>query len=234
MGAIIEACADQPNVKYETTVVLEGGKCVAAVMALDEPIKLPRDKSLTYPYMALTTRHDGTGSCRAQSTSVRIVCANTFAAAEAQADRDGTVFTFGHTKNWRDHIEEAKLAVRGLRQDFSEYADFAKHLTRIKINGEQTATFLAEFIPAPLESVAVSPRVARNIEEARQTVLAILNSKTCEGISGTAFGLLQAGGEYLDHYRGYQNKDTYCGRQLLKPEPRKRELARIVQDLVSA
>lgn len=234
LGAIVEAVIGQENLKYETTVVLQGGKMIAVVVRLDEPIELPGDNSLTFPFMALTTRHDGTGSCRAQSTTVRIVCGNTFAMAETEADRHGTVFTFSHTKNWRDHVDEARQAVQGLRTDFTEYVEFASHLTRLKVSDEQTATFLAKFIPDPMASVATSDLVMRNIEEARLTVKAILNSATCETVRGTAYGLLQAGGEYLDHYRGFQNKETYMGRQLLKPQKRKVELVKVITELVGA
>jgi phage/plasmid-like protein (TIGR03299 family) len=232
IGSIIEAVLGADvNAKYETAVCLEGGKSVAAVVLLDEPVTLPGDNSVTLPYMALTARHDGDGSCRAQSTSVRIVCANTRAAAEAEADRNGTVFVFSHRKNWRDHVEEARVALAGLRTDFAEYVEFATRLSELPASPEQTATFIAEFIPAPMESVAASDRVMRNIEEARLTVKAILASPTCETIAGTAFGLVQAADEYLDHYVGYRSKDTYLGRQLLKPQKRKVLAAQLAQTI---
>lgn len=231
MGEIVEAIEKQPNVKYETTVCLNGGKQVAAVVRLDEPITLPGDNSQTLPYLALTSRHDGTGSCRAQSTTVRIVCANTFSAAEAEGDRNGTVFTFGHSRNWRDRIEDARVAIRGLRTDFTEYTEFATHLAGVKVTGVQTEQFIREFIPAPIEQLAVSDRVIANIEEARQAVRLILASPTCETIRGTAFGLVQGATEYLDHVRGYRSKDTYMGRQLLRPERRKTEAVRLVTSI---
>lgn len=231
MGEIVEAIEQQPNVKYETTVCLNGGKQVASVVRLDEPVVIPGDNSQTLPYLALTTRHDGSASCRAQSTTVRIVCANTFAAAEAEGDRNGTVFTFSHSRNWRDRIEEARTAIRGLRADFSEYVEFAGHLAGVKVTGIQAEQFVREFIPAPIERLAVSDRVMANIEEARQAVRAILAGPTCETVRGTAFGLVQAAGEYLDHYRGYRSMDTYLGRQLLRPERRKTEAVRLVTSI---
>lgn len=232
IGAIVEALNGDKNVAYETTVSLDGGKAIAVVVRLDEPVTLPGDNSPTLPFMALTTRHDGTGSLRAQSTSIRVVCMNTFSAAEYEADRNGTVFVFSHTKNWREHVEGAKLALQGLRTDFTEYVEFASHLAKIKVTEQQTASFLAEFIPAPMSSVEVSDRVARNIEEARLTVKAILESPTCEALRGSALGLVQAGGEYLDWYRGYRTSSTLFGRQMLRPEQRKVEAVKIVRELV--
>src|SRR3982751_6803297 len=81
MGEVMDALLGQPNVVYETAGSVQGGRQVWALAYLDEPVNLPGDPSATLPYIALTTRHDGLGALRAQSTAVRIVCANTYSAA---------------------------------------------------------------------------------------------------------------------------------------------------------
>jgi len=233
MGEIVEAIEGQPNVKYETTVVLDGGKAVASVVRLDEPVTLPGDNSLTLPYLALTARHDGTGALRAQSTSVRIVCANTFALAEAEGDRNNTVFTFSHSRSWHERVEEAREAIRGLRADFTAYVGMAEEWARTPVTKRQRELFVTEFIPMPPGEL-ISDRVAKNVETARQAVRDILASKTTETINGTALGLIQAAGEYLDWGRAYQNKSTLFGRQLLRPEKRKTRAVAIVRELAGA
>jgi hypothetical protein len=40
-------------------------------------------------------------------------------------------------------------------------------------------------------------------------------------VRGSAYGLVQAAGEYLDHARSYRTQDSYLGRTLLRPEPLK-------------
>ena len=47
----------------------------------------------------------------------------------------------------------------------------------------------------------VTDRVARNVEEARSALRLIFESKTTEQVADTAYGLVQAAGEYLDHVR---------------------------------
>ena len=47
----------------------------------------------------------------------------------------------------------------------------------------------------------VTDRVARNVEEARNALRLLFQSTTNEQIAGTAYGLVQAAGEYLDHVR---------------------------------
>lgn len=82
MGEIVEAVLAQPNVKWETAGVIDAGRAVWCLAYLDEPITIPGDNSPTLPYLAITNRHDGTAACALRATAVRIVCANTFRAAE--------------------------------------------------------------------------------------------------------------------------------------------------------
>lgn len=230
MGEVVEALLGFTNVKYETTIVMHEGRQIAVLAYLDEPITLPGDKSLTFPFLAVTTRHDGGGSLKALPTTVRIVCANTCSAAEAEGDRYGTAFTFGHSKGWRDRLEEAKQTIAGLRTDFDKYVELMSDLAAVKVTREQTEQFVTAFIPSPPEGL-VSDRVSRNVEEARDAVRLILNSPTAEGVGGTAAGLVHAATEYLDHYRRYRSLDSYYTRQLLRPEPLKAKAVSLVREI---
>lgn len=233
MGEVIEAILDQPNVRYETAGAICDGKGVWALAYLDEPITLPGDNSVTLPYLALLNNHDGSGALRASSTSVRIVCANTFSAAEAEGDRNGTVFTFTHSKSWKDRIDEARQTITGVRREFRAYTEMAAELLNVRVNREQTEQFITAFIPTPPEGLA-SDRVLSNAEKARDAVRTILAGPTVETIGGSAFGLVQAAGEYLDHYRRYRSMDSYYRRQLLRPEPLKAKAVQLVREIVSA
>ena len=167
MGEIVEAVLAQPNVKWETAGVLDSGRAVWCLALLDEPITLPGDTSPTLPYLAITNRHDGTAACALRATAVRIVCANTFRAAELEGERTGTTFSFIHKARWRSRIEEARQAVTGARKEMRRYSELAAELLGIPINGRQRELFVTEFIPMPPQGL-VTDRVARNVEEARR------------------------------------------------------------------
>ncbi len=122
MGEIVEAVLAQPNVKWETAGVLDGGRSVWCLALLDEPITLPGDDSPTLPYLAITNRHDGTAACALRATAVRIVCANTFRAAELEGERTGATFSFIHKSSWRNRIDEARKAVTGAQAEMRRYA----------------------------------------------------------------------------------------------------------------
>jgi phage/plasmid-like protein (TIGR03299 family) len=233
MGEIVEAVLAQPNVRWETAGVLDKGRSVWCLAMLDEPIELPGDISVTLPYLAITNRHDGTGACALRATAVRIVCANTFRAAELEGERTGTTFSFVHKSGWRNRIDEARQAVTGARTEMTRYAELARELLGIPINPRQRELFVTQFIPMPPQGL-ITDRVARNVEEARNAVRLLFHSTTNEQIAGTAYGLVQAAGEYLDHVRRAHSWETRLNRTLIRPEPLKHRALALVREISAA
>lgn len=206
---------DKGSVRYETGGSLKGGRKVWLLLRLTEPIHVNGDPNgAVIPYYALQNAHDGSGSFRGQATMTRIVCDNTAKAADLDAQARGTEFVFSHTKNIKDRIEEAKKALAGWRSSVQAFQDQSAYLLSLGIDVEQRELFLARFIPEPIGKV-VSDRVMANIETARDAVRAILKSKTCEGIDGTAYGLVQAGIEFLQHERKAHSQESRFQRAYL-------------------
>ena len=233
MGEIVEAVLVQPGVKWETAGVIDGGRAVWCLALLDEPVTLPGDDSVTLPYLAITNRHDGTGACALRATAVRIVCANTFRAAELEGERTGTTFSFIHKSSWRNRIEEARQAVTGARREIRRYQELASELLGIPITPRERELFVTQFIPIPPEGL-VTDRVARNVEEARKALRLLFESQTTEQIAGTAYGMVQAAGEYLDHVRTARSWETKLNRTLMRPEPLKHRALALVREIAAA
>jgi phage/plasmid-like protein (TIGR03299 family) len=233
MGEIVEAVLAQPNVKWETAGVLDSGRAVWCLALLDEPIALPGDTSATLPYLAITNRHDGTGSCALRATAVRIVCANTFRAAELEGERTGTTFSFVHKTRWRDRIEDARKAVTGARAEMQRYTELASELLGIRVTPAQRELFITEFIPKPPDGL-ITDRVARNVDEARQALRLLFDSPTTQPVNHTAYGLVQAAGEYLDHVRNARSWETRLNRTLIRPEPLKHRALSLVREIITA
>jgi phage/plasmid-like protein (TIGR03299 family) len=233
MGEIVEAVLAQPGVRWETAGVLDGGRSVWCLALLDEPVTMPGDISVTLPYLAITNRHDGTAACALRATAVRIVCANTFRAAELEGERTGATFSFIHRSSWRNRIDEARQAVTGARAEMRRYTELASGLLGIPINATQRELFVTEFIPMPPQGL-VTDRVARNVTEARSALRLLFQSTTNEQIAGTAYGLVQAAGEYLDHVRTARSWETRLNRTLIRPEPLKHRALSLVREVVTA
>lgn len=230
---IVDALGGE-GAKYETGMTLKDGAVCLVCVWLDEPVTITGDDSQTLPYGIVRWTHDGSGSLVCRSTSVRVVCANTDEASAFQARKLGTEYSFRHTKNALERIEDAKLAIRGIRQAHEEYVELAEELARTPISIAQRDLFVNQFLPMPPEAL-ISDRVVRNVEEARTAVRSLFNGPTIpEAHKLTAYGLRLAGVEYLDHLRGYRNQDTYVGRQLLRTEPAKAKLAKLIEEVVAA
>lgn len=203
------------DVMFETGGSLRGGKNVWLLLRLNEPIVINGDPhGATIPYYALQNSHDGLGAFKGQATNVRIVCANTSKAADMDAEARGTEFSFNHTKNVRDRIEQAKEALAGWRHSVVEFQRLSEHLLTMPVSEAQRTLFLEKFVPAPPPHVA-SERVMANVEEARGLIRSILAGPTCEGIDGTAYGLVQASVEYLNHHRKAKSNESRFKRAYL-------------------
>lgn len=233
MGEIIEAVLGQTNVMWETAGSLNNGRAVWVLVKLDEPITLPGDDSVTYPYMAITNRHDGSGSCSLRTTAVRIVCWNTFNMAEMEGQRHGATYAFRHSTKWRDRIAEAREAVTGARREMQAWKEMATELLGMPITAGQRELFVRAFIPEPPQGLATE-RVLGNVHAAQQLLRNLFESKTNEGITDNAYGLVQAAGEYLDHVRTARTWETRLNRNLMKPEPLKRKAMKLALEVAAA
>ena len=193
------------DVRVETAGSLKGGRKVWMLLRLAEPIAVKGDPhGETIPYFALQNSHDGTGSFRGQSLFTRIICDNTAQAADLEARNRGTEFTFRHTSGLKDRIEEARGAVAMWRESVETWNALMNSLVDIKVTVEQQKAFIDAWGPTmmPKAGMAVSERVMNNIETARSEFWGIVNGLTQEGISDTAYGLVQASIEFQQHVRG--------------------------------
>jgi len=207
----------------DTAGSVRDGRQVWALAHLDEPIVIPGDKSLSYPYLVMLTSHDGSAACKVLPTTIRVVCWNTFQMALSQGDRTGVQFSFRHTKRVKDRIEEAKRVIDGTRNFAERWKEGAVSLLGMKVTPAQQKQFVLDFFPTPPPHIEMSDRQVDNLTMNRATLQHLIeNSVTLDGIRDTAYGLVQAAGEYLDHLRGGRGgRDAYVSRTLLRHEPEK-------------
>lgn len=236
MGEIIEAILGETNVKFETAGSLDDGRKVWALVRLDEPYQVPGDDSPTYPFLALLNPHDGSGCATGNMTQIRVICWNTWQAADMQAELARTQFKFKHIGNVEERVAEAKTMLAQLRETSDRQRELFEALARVPVNAEEVKTFTELFLPSPADhGDFVSDRVAANIAQARGAFGRLYNeSVTTEGVRGSAYGLLQASTEYLDHVRRHRTTETLVGRQVLRPEPLKARALDLIEEVVGA
>ena len=203
------------DVKFETAGSLKGGAKVWILIRLKEPLRLRGDEATaTVPYYALQNSHDGSGSFRGQATVTRIVCQNTAQIADLDAKQRGTSFTFRHTRNVKDRIEEARTALVGWRESVEAYRMLAEHMVDERVSIDQAGEFVERFIPDPPPATATD-RVRRNAAEARGQWRGIYMGEANERLLGTRWGLVQASVEYLQWARKAHTEESRLQRTLL-------------------
>ena len=201
-------------IKLETGGSILGGKKVWLLLRLEEPLQVKGDISQTIPYFALQNSNAANlGAFRGQGTAVRIVCNNTAQMSDHFAKRNGTEFTFRHSKNVKQRLEEAKQALLMWREGVTEYHEMMDYLNTIHVTQDQKGEFIEQFIPIPPSSL-ISNRVQTNVAEARAQFRSIYNTPTMEGqVQDTAYGLVQAAIEWSQHYRRTRAKDERARRE---------------------
>lgn len=226
----IEGEADG-SVMYETGGSLKGGAKVWLLIRLRDHLEIPGDPNgAIIPYYALQNSHDGLGSFRGQATMTRIVCDNTAQMADFDSRNRGTQLVFRHTSSINERIDEAKMALSGWRDSLVDYQDMAQALLATGITSDQRREFIERFIPMPSENIS-SQFVRRNVEKAHQQFGAILQSPTTVGIEHTAYGLLSAGVEYLNHERKAHSQESRFKRSYLDRDKLTSHLTKLVREV---
>ena len=145
----------------------------------------------------------------------RIVCANTSKVADLDAKTRGTEFSFRHSKNVGQRIEQAREALAGWRFSLEQWKAMSEHLLTVEMADDEVLGFLDRWLPEPDAQIA-SERVRRNAADARAQWFDSLRSVTCEGIGNTAYGVLQASVEYAEHLRNAHTDESRFRRSYLE------------------
>lgn len=240
---VAEILFDQGFV-YETAGSMGGGALNYITLLLNEPIIVAGDEATrALPYGSLSWAHDGTASLKVRSGTIVQVCQNTVSASEAEGERLGTQFTFRHTKNVMERIEDAKAVVRGLRASVDAYREVMEELVALPVTPDQRDLFVSTIIGDTPDKSGVpvsmradtSERVKTNIETERAKILNLFGGPTVpEQFALTGYGLFQAGIEYFDHLRRFQSRDSYVKRTLLADNPAKASLTKTIREVVAA
>lgn len=149
-------------------------------------------------YLLVRNGHDGKTAITFANTSIRAVCKNTVVAGIGSARR---VFTARHTRNAERAIEEANSVLEISSEWAKQFTLTAEKL--LGVNVPPASRILTETLDAvfPLESGATD-RQKRNHEKVVALVRAVYdNDNNAKGYGYNGWSLVNAIGEYLDHYR---------------------------------
>lgn len=191
----LNALVDESGAHFETAGSLNGGKNVFITMQMPDFMNVG-GKDPHKLYLSAFNSHDGNGSFKLLVTPVRVVCANTQAAA-----MKNFVSSFGvrHTRNAKNTIQQAREALELTFKYGEAFEAEMEKLLNTKFSVKQMDGFMQKLWTPPAKD---SSRTILTRHEEKLTVVKglFVSSPTLTDVRGTKYAMYNAVTEYLDHF----------------------------------
>lgn len=165
-----------------------GGNRVFMTMLLNEQFQVLGQEPFQ-TYLFLSTSHDGGRSLRAFVTPIRVACTNQTAAV--QANNLGS-FTIQHTTSMHDKLESAGEALRRSGEYQRALQAEAEQLAATQVTDDKARYLITSLIPQ---------RRSKRDQMIDDILSNFKNSPNLEGHHDTAWGLVNAASEYMQHLK---------------------------------
>ncbi|MBN2024978.1 MAG: DUF932 domain-containing protein [Pirellulales bacterium] len=206
--AFLDGLIESHEMQYESAFSLSGGRKVVLLGRLPKVDEIaPGDETLRYVLLSL--HHDGSGAIRFGPTSVRVVCANTYAMALGEGNlADVTTDQFSrdaairHMGDVGKKLEVAKRALVAANQTFDAHAEAGRALAKHRMTGAEWDAFLDIMCPTlDRRDPDWTDSRAKRLDETRAAIKAAYHNErqTLPGIEGTAWAAFNAVTEHIDH-----------------------------------
>ena len=191
--------ADKGDFQIETVGALKEGRRIWALARVGENCKIMDD--FVAPYLMLATSYDGSMATVAQATCVRVVCSNTLNKVLRTTSGQNSV-TIPHSAVFKPDSVRQQLGIA--LDSWDEFMIKANKLAARKITDPEMDAFLLELIEPPYGKTYL-PEQTRNTKGYQRIMSLFKGGQLGSGqdaINGTAWGLLQALGQFTDHEQG--------------------------------
>jgi phage/plasmid-like protein (TIGR03299 family) len=187
--------------ELETAGVLKGGKKFWALAKTGQDFAL-KGNDVTNGYILLATACDGTLATTAQFTSIRVVCNNTLAVALAGGC---SAVKVPHNTTFDAQAVKKQLGISVSNWDNFMYS--MKTLSERKVKGKEAQNFFLRVF-----TDQGKPAVGTSNERSMSKTLELFEGRgrgaDLDSAKGTAFGLLNAVTEFVDHERKARSVDN--------------------------
>ena len=187
--------------ELETAGVLKGGKKFWALAKTGQDFAL-KGNDVTNGYILLATACDGTLATTAQFTSIRVVCNNTLAVALAGGC---SAVKVPHNTTFDAQAVKKQLGISVSNWDNFMYS--MKTLSERKVKGKEAQNFFLRVF-----TDQGKPGVGTSNERSMSKTLELFEGRgrgsDLDSAKGTAFGLLNAVTEFVDHERKARSVDN--------------------------
>jgi phage/plasmid-like protein (TIGR03299 family) len=230
--AFADLLVDSGEAKYETAGALYGGKWVFLSMEIPDEIVVAGDPSDYRLFLVVSNGHDGKHPVEAFTTVERVVCRNTLKAGSRAAV---TRWKIRHTVSMEGRVAAARSALGLSIKTAEAFTAQANALVMQRVVESQVEDILRAAFPVSDRDDTPARIDTTTFGKVRDLYF---TSPTVEPIRGTAYGVLNAVTEYLDHFATYRGrvagKDDVKADSLLWGGPAEKAKERTVRLLEAA
>lgn len=188
--------------KLETAGSLSDGKRIWALAKTGDAAKILGQDEVK-SYLMLATSYDGTFATLAQFTDIRVVCNNTLQAA---LSNHGTRISIPHIREFDAQSVKEQLGIHA--DAWNARVEAMELLARTKVDLAKASSVIRDIFKAPVEPASKEQIVAANHAN---NVIQLFNGlgmgADLESANGTAWGVLNAATEYIDHWKRARGVD---------------------------
>ena len=191
--ALLDFIVDETGAHFETAGSLHGGREVFVTMKLPDTMRVAGVDTMDL-YLAMCTSHDASRLGRVLCTPVRIVCANTQAAAFANNVGE---YTFRHSGDIEGKLTDVREALNLVPVYLDQFQEEAEKMIAKQLEWDQLQRISDELWP--LDEDDKEAAFLRKLGRERDLKHLFEQAPTQENIRGTAWAGYQAITEWLDH-----------------------------------
>lgn len=152
-------------------------------------------------FILLSNSHDGTQAIRVGFTPIRVVCANTLAAAHG--DAESKLIRVRHTKSMHDNLAAIQDVMDVARKEFAATLEQYRRLAAVTINQADVRKYVKIVLNIderlPLDEI---PSRTRNVMFAMEQLAECGTGNNLPGVRGTLWGAYNGVTEYLSYGAG--------------------------------
>jgi phage/plasmid-like protein (TIGR03299 family) len=195
----------------ETAGAFNGGKVVWALAHLpDLGIHIQDDEAKTY--LLVSNGHTGNKTLIIAPTTIRVICRNTLAMAEAQAKANRRLglaggFTLKHLPGIHESVNQAKEAFAAVIRSHATTKAAWNRLADIPLNRKLEQEFMAQVFGTPGPDETDRAKALRKSREERITAILASPTSQQKGTKDSLLSVLFAVGEWSDHDRMTRTSD---------------------------
>jgi phage/plasmid-like protein (TIGR03299 family) len=190
---LLDFIVDATGAHFETAGSLRGGREVFVTMKLPDTMRIAGVDDMDL-YLAMCTSHDGSRLARVLVTPVRIVCANTQAAAFANNVGE---YTLRHSGDIVGKLSEVRQALGLVPVYLDQFQAEAEKMIDKQLEWDQLQRIADQLWP--LDDDDTEAAFLRKMARERDLKYLFEQAPTLENIRGTAWAGYQAITEWLDH-----------------------------------